>query len=97
MEQLSGKVQLTLQCEAVSFCSGRKLWVQVAPCIWLEVVKQLLADGLQVTGNWRVLLDQYDRHHGFSRVVARGYEQAFERAQLSASLTGEAGGATCSL
>lgn len=66
-------VKLTLQCEATDLDSGRKLWVQASPCSWPKLFELLVADGLCMTGSWRMLQEQWDRHHGYSRVVARGY------------------------
>lgn len=81
MEQQPG-VKLTLECEAIDLNRSHKLWVQASPCAWLRLFELLAADGLCMTGNWRVLQEQWDRHHGYSRVVARGYAMTCESAQL---------------
>ena len=75
-------VELTLECEAIGLNSSRKLWVQASPCAWPQLFKLLAADGLCMTGSWRVLQEQWDRKHGYSRVVARGYTMACESVQL---------------
>lgn len=82
MEQQPG-VKLALECEAIDLNSSRKLWVQASPCAWPQLLELLVADGLCMTGNWRVLQEQYDRHHGYSRVVASGHAMACEPVQLA--------------
>lgn len=82
MEQQQG-VKLTLECEAVDLNNSRKLWVQASPCAWPRLFELLVADGLCMTGSWRVLQEQWDRHHGYSRVVARGYTMACKSMQLA--------------
>lgn len=79
-------VKLTLECEAVSISCSRKLWVQASPCAWLQLFELFAAEGLCMTGNWRVLQEQYNGHYGYSRVVARGYSMACESAHLSIGL-----------
>ena len=69
----AASVKLTLQCEAIDLGSSHKLWVQASPCPWPQLFELLAADSLCMTGSWRVLQEQWDRHHGYSRVVARGY------------------------
>lgn len=76
---------LTLQCEAMDTSSCCKLWVTAIPRLtrdsaraWPKLFELLVADTLCLTGCWRVLQERYDRHHGYSRVVARGYVSASE-------------------
>lgn len=75
-------VKLTLQCEAINTSCSRKLWVQASPRAWPQLLELLAAEGLCMTGNWRVLQEQYDSRCGYSRVVARGCAMACESAQL---------------
>lgn len=75
-------VKLTLECEAIDLNSSRKLWVQASPCYWPQLFELLAADGLCMTGSWRMLQEQWDRKHGYSRVVASGYVMARESVQI---------------
>nr|DAV91495.1 MAG TPA: hypothetical protein [Caudoviricetes sp.] len=75
-------IKLTLECEAIDLNSSRKLWVQASPCAWPRLFELLAAEGLHMTGSWRVLQEQWDRCHGYSRVAARGYTMTCESMQL---------------
>ena len=78
-------VKLVLECEAIDLDSSQKLWVQASPCAWPQLFELLAADGLCMTGSRRVLQEQGDRKHGYSRVVARGYTIACESVQLASA------------